>query len=162
MSISDRDFAWLLQEGPAPSEALREAEGGIAPPEVHALIRGIAADLRARTNGDVAWLMVVDNEAVGMISFTKIDEKGLPEIGYGVAPTRQGRGHATAAVKALLPVAREAGFGGLNAETGVDNPASQGALERNGFARVGERDDPEDGRVVQWAIRWNETQSTNS
>ena len=152
--MTDVDFAWLLGEQAAPSGALSQPDGGIAPPEVHALIRGIAADLSARTGGDVAWLMVVAHEAVGMISFTRIGYSGLPEIGYGVAPLRRGQGHATAAVKALLPIARGAGYAGLVAETGIDNPASQSALVRNGFTRTGERDDPEDGPVVQWAIRF--------
>jgi RimJ/RimL family protein N-acetyltransferase len=152
--MADADFAWLLGEQPVPAGAPRLPEGGIAPPEVYTLIRGIAAELRDRTAGDVAWLMVINREAVGMISFTKIGDDGVPEIGYGVAPQRQGRGHASAAVKALMPVVESAGFAGLAAENSVDNPTSQRVLERNGFQRIGERDDPEDGRVVQWAIGW--------
>jgi RimJ/RimL family protein N-acetyltransferase len=39
---------------------------------------------------------------------------------------------------------------GVNAETSVKNPSSQRVLERNGFARVGERVDEEDGPVIVW------------
>ena len=152
--MGDEHFAWLLGEQAAPSGAPRQPEGAIAPPEVHTLIRGIAAELRDRTRSDVAWLMVVSAEAVGVISFTKLSDAGWPEIGYGVAPLRQGRGYATAAVKALLPIEQAAGFPGLIAQNSVANPASQRVLERNGFIRTGERDDPEDGRVVQWSIGW--------
>ena len=154
LPMSDAHFAWLLGEQAAPVAAPRQVEGGIAPPGVYSLIRGIAAGLRAKTNGDVAWLMVVDGDAVGMISFTKFSDSGVPEIGYGVAPDRQRQGHATAAVKTLLHLIQATGFTGVVAENSVDNPASQRVLQSNGFKRVGERIDAEDGPVVQWAIRW--------
>ena len=38
----------------------------------------------------------------------------------------------------------------VNAETSIDNIASQRVLERNGFARVGERVDEEDGPLYCW------------
>ena len=77
-------------------------------------------------------------------------------VGYGIADSRQGRGHATGAVTALLPIVRAAGFDGLTAETGVDNRASQIVLERNGFTRTGERTDPEDGDLYLWTIGLND------
>ncbi|MNV96606.1 Acetyltransferase (GNAT) family protein [compost metagenome] len=74
-------------------------------------------------------------------------------IGYGVAPTRQGAGAATRAIAALLALARgDARISAVSAETSVDNIASQRVLERNGFLRIGERVDADDGSVVCWRV----------
>ncbi|HEX7851602.1 MAG TPA: GNAT family N-acetyltransferase [Sphingomonas sp.] len=154
--MQDGDFAWLLGENPVPAEAPAICEDGVAPREVVELIRGVAAKNRAALGGDVAWLVVADNEAVGMISFTRALDDKRPEIGYGIADSRQGRGHATGAVTALLPIVRKAGFDGLTAETGVGNRPSQMVLERNGFVRTGERTDPEDGDLYLWTIGLND------
>jgi RimJ/RimL family protein N-acetyltransferase len=37
----------------------------------------------------------------------------------------------------------------------VQNIASQRVLERNGFARIGERSDLEDGELILWRIETN-------
>lgn len=155
-AMQDGDFVWLLGEGPASTEAPAICDGGVAPRAVVELIRGVAAKNRDALGGDVAWLVVSDGEAVGMISFTRPQDGKRPEIGYGIADSRQGRGHATAAVTALLSIIRARGFDGLTAETGVDNRASQVVLERNGFTRTGERTDPEDGDLYLWTIGLND------
>jgi RimJ/RimL family protein N-acetyltransferase len=154
--MQDGDFAWLLGESPAAANPPTICEGGVAPREVVELIRGVAAKNRDALGGDVAWLIIADNEAVGMISFTRAHDGKRPEIGYGIADSRQGRGHATGAVTALLPIVRARGFDGLTAETGIDNRASQVVLERNGFTRTGERTDPEDGDLYLWTIGLND------
>lgn len=155
-AMQDSDFAWLLGEGPAAANPPAICDGGVAPVEVVELIRSVAAKNREALGGDVAWLVVVDGEAVGMISFTRPQDGKRPEIGYGIADSRQGRGHATQAVTALLPILRARGFDGLTAETGIDNRASQVVLERNGFTRTGERTDPEDGDLYLWTIGLND------
>ncbi|WP_245662152.1 GNAT family N-acetyltransferase [Sphingomonas pruni] len=155
-AMQDGDFAWLLGERPAPANPPAICEGGVAPAEVIELIRGVAAKNREAIGGDVAWLVVADDETVGMISFTRPHDGKRPEIGYGIADSRQGRGHATAAVTALLPIVRARGFDGLTAETGVGNRPSQLVLERNGFLRTGERTDPEDGDLYLWTIGLND------
>jgi len=154
--MQDGDFAWLLGEGPAAANPPTICDGGVAPVEVVELIRGVAAKNREALGGDVAWLVVADGEAVGMISFTRPQDGKRPEIGYGIADSRQALGHATGAVTALLPILRARGFDGLTAETGVDNRASQIVLERNGFTRTGERTDPEDGDLYLWTIGLND------
>lgn len=153
-AIGDGDFAWLLNEGPAPPNAAPICAGGIASTQVIALLRNLAASLRDVLRSDVSWLILAQGEAVGMISFTTSGER--PAIGYGIAPTREGRGYATAAVAALLPIARAAGYLGLTAETGTDNRTSQLVLERNGFTCTGSRIDPDDGALYTWTIGLND------
>ncbi len=147
--MTDAHFAWLL-DGPVPADAPRLPEGGITPPEIVDLLRGVATEV----GGEAAWMMVVDGEGVGMISVKERDAKGRWDIGYGVAPAREGRGHATAAVGALKEIARAVGATGLTAETLPDSGASPQVLRRNGFQCIGQFDHPEDGVVDQWVVEW--------
>lgn len=150
LAITDAHFDWLLGEREPPSGAPRLPEGGVAEPEIIALMRGVAAQM----GGEACWLMVADGEAVGMISIKARDEQGRWDIGYGVAPSRQGGGHATAAVAALIQRAQALGASGLTAETLPDSGASPQVLRRNGFICTGQFDHPEDGIVDQWLVEW--------
>ena len=152
-AIDDMGFAWLMGEGAAPAGAPSLPEGGIAPDAVMGLLRGLAASVGSVLDGEVAWLMIVGGEAVGLISITKVADPERPEIGFGVAPARQRRGHATAAVTALIKLASPR-FAGFIAESAVDNDGSKAALARNGFTVRAERVDPEDGPVLCWAIEF--------
>jgi RimJ/RimL family protein N-acetyltransferase len=152
--MTDRDFAWLLGEE-SRADGLVLCDGGIAPDEITAMLRSVAAEIASTTDKPVAWLIVDDGEVVGMTSFTKLGPDGLYEIGYGVAPAHEGRGVMSAAIAALLPIARTDGHLGLTAATSVDNPGSQRVLEKNGFVRTGERADPEDGDLYLWTIGWS-------
>ncbi|UIJ45911.1 GNAT family N-acetyltransferase [Sphingomonas cannabina] len=146
-------FAWLLGDAPAPADAPPICEGGLAPPEVVAVVARMAARVRPSYDTPSAWMMVADGEAVGLISYKAApDAAGCVDIGYGTAPAREGRGHASAAVAALVDLSRANGIAGLTAETSIDNRASQRVLERNGFVRTGERDDPEDGAMICWSL----------
>ena len=91
--------------------------------------------------------------ADGLISITKLADPALPEIGFGVAPARQRRGHATAAVAALVALASPR-FAGFIAESAVDNAGSKAALTRAGFTVHADRVDPKDGPVLCWAIEF--------
>jgi len=150
-AMTDRDYAWLLGEQ-SRADGLVQCEGGIAPPEVSAMLRGVTAQVARTTDKPTAWLIAEGDMVIGMTSFTKRDENGLYEIGYGVAPAHEGRGVMTQALAALLPIVCEHGHAGLTAGTSVDNPGSQRVLEKNGFVRTGTRDDPEDGALILWAI----------
>ena len=150
-AMTDRDYAWLLGEE-ARADGLVQCEGGIAPPEVTSMLRGVTAEVATTTDKPVAWLIAEDRVVVGMTSFTKRDENDRYEIGYGVAPAYEGRGVMTQALAALLPIVAADGHAGLTAGTSVDNPGSQRVLEKNGFVRTGTRDDPEDGALITWAI----------
>lgn len=147
-----QDFAALLRgEAPAP---YRLCDSPLAPSEVLAMLGELADRIRPLFS-PAAWMIVEDGEIVGLISPTQpLDaaDRSL-RIGYGVAPTRQGRGVATRAVADLAAWARmDERVRALTAETSVDNPASQTVLARNGFSAVGERVDSEDGPLILWRL----------
>ena len=56
----------------------------------------------------------------------------LGHIGYAVVPWKRGQGHATQAVRAVLPYARAQGLPHLEITTDPDNFASQKVITANG------------------------------
>lgn len=77
---------------------------------------------------------------------------GTAELGYSVAPERQRRGIATAAVRHLLDDARGAGLRLAIAHTLAAESASTSVLRRCGFTKAGELVDPEDGLLWRWEL----------
>jgi RimJ/RimL family protein N-acetyltransferase len=151
LPATDAGFAALL-DGRAPP-GLRLPDSALAPPEVLAMLRDLAAVI-ATVFEPAAWWIVEGGEAVGLLSVTRPPHAGELHIGYGVAPSREGRGIASRAVGNLAAWARsDARLTRLTADTAVDNLGSQRVLERNGFMRVAEREDPGDGRLVCWERR---------
>jgi RimJ/RimL family protein N-acetyltransferase len=143
-------FAWAARAAPDERlEDLRLAPGGIEAPEVLSWIARTAASVSASTGTASAWLIVEGDEALGLVSLKAPPREGVVEIGYGIAASRRGRGHASAAVGLVLAIARSRGWT-LTAETSPTNPASAKVLERNGFARVGERLDDDEGPLHAW------------
>lgn len=128
-------------------------EGGIDAREIIEMLAALAGTVRLQID-PAAWLIVNDDEVVGLCSITKpFASPGVVEIGYGIAPERRGRGFATRAVGKLLELARADGrIKIVAAETAVDNSSSQWTLEKNGFTRMGGRIDPEDGAVFCWQV----------
>lgn len=152
IEANTEDFAALLREEAPPP--FRPCDGPINPPAVLAMLAALADSIRPAF-APAAWMIVEDGEVVGLLSPTRpLDARDRSlHIGYGVAPTRQGRGVATRAVADLVAWARQDGrVLALTAETSVDNPASQAVLSRNGFQIVGERVDEEDGPVIGWRL----------
>jgi len=148
LEASDADFAILI-EGEAP-RGLRLPGGPIEAEPVLHLLRALADKIRPNFS-PCAWLLVEDGEVAGLLSITSIVVPGEVRIGYGVAPTRRGRGVATRAVAGLLAWANEEPrLSVLHAETGADNRASQRVLAANGFIQVGGRFDDEDGALIVW------------
>jgi GNAT superfamily N-acetyltransferase len=95
----------------------------------------------------------VDDVVVGDIGggFTA---PGRCEIGYAIVRSCWGHGIATAAVTALVAVARRhGGIDVLVAHTPLDRPASGRVVERVGFIPCGELDDEHDGVAMQ-VRRW--------
>jgi RimJ/RimL family protein N-acetyltransferase len=149
IAATDDDFASLLDE--SPRRGLAPPPGGLETPPVLLMLRALARTVRAEFS-PAAWLIVEDDEIVGLCSLKHApDADGAVEIGYGVAASRRGRGLAQRAVAEVLAWARsDFRIRAVTAETSVDNGPSQRVLERNGFARVGERTDSEDGNLVCW------------
>ena len=142
-------FSRLL-DGQPPEPGMALPDTPVAGPEVLAMLAGLAAAVDEMFSPS-AWLILAGDELVGLMSVTSVLENGRLQIGYGVAPGAQGRGHASAAVAALVDWARrDARISALYAETRTDNLASQRVLERGGFARIGERLDEEDGALFCW------------
>ena len=81
---------------------------------------------------------------------------GAAELGYAVAPARQGRGVATAVVRDRVRRARAAGLHMAFAHTLAAESASASVLARCGFARVAELTDPDEGPVWRWELRLDE------
>ena len=147
-SAADLD---LLAQGFAPPGA-GLPEGGIETPEILAMLRDLAATISPDFE-PAAWLVLAGGEIVGLLSLVKPPANAIITIGYGVAPARRGRGHATAAVRALCEWARQdARVAEVLAETGENNQPSQQVLAANGFACTGRRDDPDDGPLLCWSL----------
>lgn len=93
------------------------------------------------------------NVAVGQLGFkSSPDEHGTIELGYGVNPTRQGRGYATEIVAELIRwAAQRPDIKQVNAETLPSNLGSIRVLEKNRFEQVGQREDDE-GNLLLWQI----------
>lgn len=91
--------------------------------------------------------VVVDHEVVGHAGFHgPPDEHGTVEVGYTVVPELRGRGHASAALQALLVrAAADPDVRVVRASVAPDNAASLAVVRRAGFRHVGEQEDEEDG-----------------
>jgi len=154
---------WRLVELDPPAFAalaVGEAPAGLAlppsslgPPEVLAMLARIAAEVAAVFEPG-AWMIVDGKIIAGLLSQTAAPRDGVLTIGYGVAPSEQSRGAATAAVAALCAWASgDERVTAIFAETATGNPASQRVLAANGFAVTGRRIDAEDGELLCW--RWS-------
>ena len=75
---------------------------------------------------------------VGDLSFKGLDSNGIVEIGYGIKKEYEGMGYMTEAVVAMSRWASEQiGVKYVEAETNLDNKASQRVLEKAGFISNG-------------------------
>jgi RimJ/RimL family protein N-acetyltransferase len=141
-----------LLAGAAPEPGVALAGSAIAPPEVLAMLADLAASIRPAFS-PAAWMILEGDRLVGLCSLHKVPEDGVLTIGYGVAPSEQGRGAAGGAIAAMLAWAhRDPRVRAVTAETNKANIPSQRVLERNGFAVTGERSDAEDGDLLCWAV----------
>lgn len=102
------------------------------------------------------YLILRENQVIGVIGY-----KGGPartrdatvEIGYSIAPACQGQGFATEATAALVrKAAADPAVTGVIACTLGEFNASCRVLEKNGFTKVGEIVDPEEGNIWKWRV----------
>jgi RimJ/RimL family protein N-acetyltransferase len=151
LEITDAHFAWMLGESGAPASDLTLPAGGVDDAETLQIVRRMTRRLH-KGGSRGSWMMLCGNEVVGLCSYKQApNAQGIVEIGYGVAESHRGRGHATRAVTAMLAYARQdPAVTAVTAATAVENLASQRALERNGFVRTGTGHDPDDGDLVFW------------
>lgn len=147
--VSDEDFAWMLSGQPARREGLRLPPGGVDEPAVLAHVREITKRVHAEGCAG-SWMIVSDDEVVGLCGYHDAPRNGETEIGYSVAASRRRRGHATRALEAMVGEALAEGLVLLRAETSSANHASNRVLEKNGFVQCGTRVDATDGEVVKW------------
>jgi [ribosomal protein S5]-alanine N-acetyltransferase len=102
----------------------------------------IGASLAEHERGRGRPCVIVDRAGavVGRVNLNNI-VRGASQsasLGYWLARAAGGRGVATAAVRDIVRVAfAELGLHRIQADTLVDNQASQRVLERNGFVRIG-------------------------
>lgn len=152
VELTDDDFIVMLRGDAFVRPGLMQPPGGVDEPGVLEHVRQIAANLHRSGYAGGHWMMVSNGEVVGLCGIkAPPSHDGEVEIGYGVAASRRRRGHASAAVGAIVDAARQnpAVFA-IIALTGLGNVASQRVLVRNGFERIGPRPDPDDGEVFLW------------
>ena len=150
IEATDVDFSNLI-DGRAPS-GLRLPPEGVERLEVLAMLRSLANTVRMNFD-PASWMMVEAGEVVGLCSIVKQPCRDGVDIGYGVSPSRRRMGLASAAVGALLEWGRnDDRVLCIRAETSIHNIPSQRVLESNGFERVGQRVDEEDGELICWSV----------
>ncbi|MFF8556370.1 GNAT family N-acetyltransferase [Streptomyces sp. NPDC015501] len=97
-----------------------------------------------------------DGFAVGGVAFHGLaDDRGIVTIGYGLAPSAQGRGYATEALRALLEFARANGVKGVEGDTDQQNVASQRVMNAVGMCLVAQ-----DDRLKYYRISWPDGPAT--
>lgn len=147
IATGPQDYAAL--NGAGTWRGLAIPEGGLEPEPVLAMLGALSQRLNL-AQGWGTWFGVAGGEVVCSVAVKDVPREGAVEIGYGTAPARRGRGHAAAAVTALLPLLLARGVVQVRAETATGNPASGRVLQKAGFARAGTRHDPEDGALDLW------------
>jgi ribosomal-protein-alanine N-acetyltransferase len=130
----------------------------VLPPEVRAQFSPQWLALLEKSSAQDPWVHgfnVVNDEGVpvGLGSFKGPPVDGIVEIAYAIEPGQQGKGHATAAARALAAFAFASGdVRVVCAHTLPDGIASQRVLLKSGFAKIGEAVDPEDGLVWRYEL----------
>ena len=78
---------------------------------------------------------------------------GVVEIGYAIAPAFRGQGLATDAVAQMVQRGfADAAVHAIDAHTlGHNNPSTR-VLQKTGFRKIAEIEDPDDGSVWQWRL----------
>ncbi|MGH2531937.1 MAG: GNAT family N-acetyltransferase [Thermomicrobiales bacterium] len=87
--------------------------------------------------GEFQWIVETAEGDAGWVTVPIVNrEHGTASLGYTITETLRGRGYATAAVGAVLPIvfgAAKLDLFRLEAIAAIDNTASRRVLEQNGF-----------------------------
>lgn len=117
--------------------------------------RGLDAALARHARDEQhPFLVLVDGEPAGRVNLNDVVRGAFQNahLGYWVDVEHQGRGVATAAVRAVLAAAfGELGLHRVQAGTLVHNHASRRVLAKNGFAEIGFAP-----RYIRIAGRWQD------
>jgi RimJ/RimL family protein N-acetyltransferase len=130
----------------------------VLPPEVRAQMSPHWLALLEKSAPQDPWVHgfhVVDDAGVtvGLGAFKGPPVEGTVEIAYAIEPGQQGKGHATAAARALAAFAFASDQVRIVcAHTLPDGVASQRVLLKSGFEKTGEVVDPEDGLVWRFEL----------
>jgi RimJ/RimL family protein N-acetyltransferase len=144
-----------LAASSAPEELGGRAElGALAPSFVVARALKLEAEASA-PSVPTSYLIVrsSDSRFVGACGFKTRLGAGRVEVGYGVAPTVQGQGAATSALKLLTEIAFASGATEVLAEIVPENTASIRVVQKAGFQQIGARLDEDSEYVTQWLLR---------
>jgi [ribosomal protein S5]-alanine N-acetyltransferase len=95
---------------------------------------GLPADDDARRFGHRLVVERDGSSVIGGVGFFGPPQDGEVEIGYGIVPSRQRRGYATEAVRAMVAdVLQIDAVRTVTANVDLDNPASVRVLEKSGL-----------------------------
>ena len=154
---SEQAFADLL--------GVNLAEGWLAFPEAVPYSQKMLAENPQilRWNMHV-FLSKADNTIVGNGGYKGLpDADGMAEIGYAIAPGFQNQGLATEAARGMIENAFTYDVVRMvDAHTLAEENASGKVLHKCGMQKIGEKDDPEDGRIWHWRITREEFESGKS
>lgn len=95
-----------------------------------------------------------DRKLIGMGGFKgAVNENGAVEIGYEISPDYQKQGLASEAAAGLIEQAfSQPKVGKVEAHTLPEENFSCRILRKCGLSKIGEKNDPEDGRIWHWRI----------
>ncbi len=129
-------------------------------PDVRAYVERLKAEALEETPRRPGWVPCTTlwwaegDEYLGRIAIRHRLTPALTEvgghIGYDVRRSARRQGHATAMLRAALPVARRLGIDGALITCDVDNLASRKVIEHNGGVLVDELN----GKLRYWVRTW--------
>lgn len=99
-----------------------------------------------------------DRTLIGLGGFKgPVNEEGMVELGYAIAPAYRRRGLAIEATRGMIKYAfQHPGIRRVDAHTLPEKNASTGVLEKAGMKFIGPVNDPDDGEVWHWSLRREE------
>lgn len=139
-----------------------ERAHGAALGDVADTVRDVVAmneSFRSRTRAPAMWggYLAIDPAArrvIGTCAFKGAPVDGAVEIAYYTFPPFENNGYASEMARALTELAfASTAVHKVLAHTLPEDSASTAVVEKNGFTRVGEVIDPDDGRVWRWEKR---------